>query len=137
MDNGHHTFERTMAKLGNGVAAGPVRVWRAGLEPIGRVDRVCGTRRGAITNPPIVDPTCNLVVAYDSANGALAAFDVVTLEERWRRPVATAQHLMLYPDTGELVTNDFCPNEATDSQSWISTPSSYAPGSTSRARPSP
>jgi hypothetical protein len=57
----------------------------------------------------VCDPPRNQVVAYDSANGVLAAFDATTLGLRWRVPLRTATHLVVYPDTGELVANDFSP----------------------------
>jgi len=49
------------------------------------------------------------VVGYDSGNGVLAAFDIddsgaTTL--RWTREQNHACHPLLFPDTGELVTND-------------------------------
>jgi hypothetical protein len=107
LDNGDHTFEQGFTMLGNGVAPGPVRLWRAPLtggEPEGV--EVCGAPAGAVTNPPLVDAGRGLVLAYDSANGVMAAFDTATLEPRWRRDLATSQHLWLHPDTGEVVAND-------------------------------
>jgi hypothetical protein len=122
LDNGDHTFPDGLTLLGNGVADGPVRLWRAetGWETGGGASsgrdgageglasvEVCGAPRGAVTNPPVCDPPRNQVVAYDSANGVLAAFDATTLELRWRVPLRTATHLVVHPDTGELVANDF------------------------------
>lgn len=108
MDNGDHTFERGFTMLGNGVAPGPVRLWRAALDGK-RVDavEVCGRPGGSITNPPLIDIERGLAVAYDSSNAVLAAFDVATLAPRWQLPIATAQHLILFPDTGELIANDY------------------------------
>lgn len=109
IDNGDHRFENGFTMLGNGVSPGPCRLWRARSD--GRTDavEVSGSPGGAVTNPPIVDPARGLVVAYDSANGVLAAFDVESLENRWRRPLGVAQHLVAHPDTGELVVNDHRP----------------------------
>jgi hypothetical protein len=108
MDNGDHHFPNGMTMLGNGVAPGPVRLWRAGLEgdPVTSVE-VNGEPGGAITNPPLVDPERGIVVAYDSANGGLAAFATDDLSLVWRAPVNTSQHLVLFADTGELLVNDF------------------------------
>jgi hypothetical protein len=36
----------------------------------------------------------------------IAGFDLDTLEPRWRRDQDHASHLLLYEDTGELVTGD-------------------------------
>ncbi len=50
-----------------------------------------------------------IVVGYDSGNGVLAAFDIAadgSTTPRWRREQNHACHPLLFPDTGELVTND-------------------------------
>lgn len=112
LDNGDHTFERTLSMLGNGVSAGPVRLWRAALDgsTLDHVE-VCGLPGGAVTNPPLVDPERGLVLAYDSANGHLTAFDTTTLDVRWTRAINTSQHLIRYADTGEVIANDHHPTE--------------------------
>ncbi len=108
MDNGDHRFQDGLTMLGNGVAPGPVRLWRADLEGGGmRSVEISGQPGGAITNPPIVDPDRGLVVGYDSANGVLAAFSVDELAPVWRTALNTSQHLVLFPDTGELLANDY------------------------------
>jgi PQQ-like domain len=110
MDNGDHAFQNGMTMRGNGVASGPVRLWRAPLDGDELVSvEVSGLPRGAITNPPLVDVGRGVVVSYDSANAVVAAFDTDGLTLRWRRELATAQHLVLYPDTGEVVANHFDP----------------------------
>lgn len=110
MDNGDHRFTNGFTMLGNGVSAGPVHLWRVDRRS-GALASVptCGLPGGAITNPPLVDCSRSLVVAYDSANAVLAAFDTGSLEQRWARPLRTAQHLVLFPDTGELLANDHDP----------------------------
>lgn len=110
MDNGDHTFTDGLMMLGNGVAAGPGRLWRAERhgDALASVE-VCGRGAGAITNPPLVDPARGLVLAFDSANGVLAAFRTDTLASVWSTELATAQHLMLFPDTGEVLANDHEP----------------------------
>lgn len=113
MDNGDHTFADGLTMLGNGVAAGPTRLWHAsGPTPDGadgadlRSVEISGRPAGAVTNPPLVDDERGLVVGFDSANGVLAAFATDDLSLVWRRDVAAAQHMWLHPDTGELVTDD-------------------------------
>ena len=118
MDNGDHRFEAGMTMLDNGVADGPTRLWRAPRSPGSAATRPAGATfvetsglpRGAVTNPPLVDPARATVLAYDSANGVLAAFSTDDLSLRWRRPLRTAQHLVLYPDTGEVLANDHDPS---------------------------
>lgn len=108
MDNGDHRFQDGLTMLGNGVAPGPVRLWRVGLDggPARSVE-VSGQPGGSITNPPVVDETRGLAIGYDSANGTLAAFSIDGLEPMWRTSINTAQHLVLFADTGELLANDF------------------------------
>jgi hypothetical protein len=73
---------------------------------------VSGLLGGSITNPPLVDLKSHTVVGYDSANSVLQAwrFDEALrrLTPLWRKaPFGAASHMMLYPDTGELVVNDY------------------------------
>ena len=70
---------------------------------------VSGKPGGSITNPPLFDASRNVAVAYDSANAVLAAFRLEhgKLEPLWQRPDASAAHMLLFPDTGELVAYDF------------------------------
>ena len=70
---------------------------------------ICGLPDGIVANPPAIDAVRSIAVGYDSANGVLAAFDIAadgTSPPRWRREQHHACHPILYPDTGELVTND-------------------------------
>lgn len=65
-----------------------------------------------MTNPPVYDLRRGIVVGYDSANGHLRAwrFNATThaLEPLWHKPhFGCASHMVLYPETGELVTNDY------------------------------
>ncbi len=107
MDNGDHRYAGTMR--GAGVAEGPVHLVRARLDT-GAVElvSVCGLPAGAITNPPLYDPERRIAVAFDSANGVLAAFrfDGTRLAPLWSTALGVASHLIRYPDTGELVVND-------------------------------
>jgi hypothetical protein len=107
LDNGEHDFVTTMR--GAGVAPGPVHLVRVALHggaPIERV-AVCGLPRGAVTDPPLVDPERGVVVAYDSANGVVQAFTTTGLEPLWRRHLSHAAHMLLFAETGELVLHDF------------------------------
>jgi hypothetical protein len=109
MDNGAHDYVTTM--LGAGTAAGPVHLVRVSLTDARdhELVPVCGMPGGSVTNPPLYDPQRRVAVAYDSANGVLAAFrfDGGRLEPLWSRPFASAGHLLLFGDTGELVAYDF------------------------------
>ncbi len=107
MDNGDHTYNGTMR--GAGVATGPVHLVRASLATgDSELVPISGLPAGAVTNPPVYDPARRIAVAYDSANGVLAAFRFTDgrLEPLWSRHYGVASHLIRYPDTGELVVND-------------------------------
>lgn len=107
MDNGDHRYNGTMR--GAGVATGPVHLVRASLASgDSELVPISGLPAGAVTNPPVYDPERKIAVAYDSANGVLAAFRFLDgrLQPLWSRHYGTASHLLRYPDTGELVVND-------------------------------
>jgi hypothetical protein len=72
------------------------------------VVEVCGAARGAVTDPPLYDEHLRIAVAYDSANGVVQAFRFDgSLQPLWRRELEHAAHMILFPDTGELVLHDF------------------------------
>jgi len=73
---------------------------------------VCGAPGGSITNPPLVDLQRQIVVGYDSANRQMQAWrfdpDLRNLQPLWHKAaLGCASHMLLYPATGELVTNDY------------------------------
>ena len=110
LDDGEGTegFAGTFA--GRGVSPAPLHLVRVDLATgaVGLTE-ICGLPNGIVANPPAVDVRRRIAVGYDSANGVLAAFDIgpdgVTAP-RWTREQHHACHPILYPDTGELVTND-------------------------------
>lgn len=112
MDNGKHRYRFRMG--GAGVSLTPNRLIRVSLHECAdhHTLDVCGIRGGSVTNPPVYDLRRGIVVGYDSANCHLRAwrFDAATraLEPLWHKPnFGCASHMVLYPDTGELVTNDY------------------------------
>lgn len=112
MDNGRHRYFYTM--VGAGVSPSPNRLIRVSLTDAAdhAALPVCGLPGGSITNPPLYDSQRQIVVAYDSANRHLAAwrFDANArgLTPLWQKsPFGCASHMLLYPDTGELVVNDY------------------------------
>ena len=114
MDNGRNDTDRTM--LGAGEQEGPVRLWWARHDDdASRSTEISGLPHGTESNPPGWDPDRGIVVAYDAGNAVLRAWRVVgdELEPLWRRDrFAHAGHLILYPDTRELVVQDWADNEA-------------------------
>jgi hypothetical protein len=110
MDQGAHDYAGTM--LGAGIARAPIRLHRVSLADAGDHDAVeiSGAARGACTNPPLYDPVRRIAVGYDSGNGVIAAWrhtDAGSLEPLWQRALATAGHLIRFPDTGTIVAYDF------------------------------
>lgn len=112
IDNGQHRYLINM--LGTGVSPTANRLIRVSLRDASEhhsVD-VSGLAGGSITNPPLVDRQRQIVVAYDSANAVLRAwrFGSATgdLTPLWEKaPFGCVSHMILYPDTGELVINDY------------------------------
>jgi hypothetical protein len=112
MDNGLHRYLHRMVKAG--VSRTANRLIRVSLRDAAdhQAVPVSGLAGGSITNPPLVDVQRRIVVGYDSANCVLQAwrFDAhgVELQALWRKTgFGCASHMILYPDTGELVINDY------------------------------
>ena len=108
LDNGAHDYSTTMR--GAGIARGPVRLIRVLLDdPDDReAVEVSGRSHGTVTNPPLYDARRRIAVAYDSGNGIVQAFRLGDrLEPLWRRELSHAAHMIEFPDTGELVLQDF------------------------------
>jgi hypothetical protein len=110
MDNGRNHVDRTM--LGSGESPDPVRLWwvrRDDARAIRSVE-ISGLPFGTESNPPAWDPAGRVVVAYDAGNAVLRAWRLRgdELEPLWRRDgFAHAGHLIVYPDTRELVAQDW------------------------------
>ena len=109
MDNGRNHTDRTM--LGSGVQRGPVRLWWSRHDDdTARSVEISGLPYGTESNPPGWDPDGRVVVAYDAGNAVLRGWRMAgdELEPLWRRDgFAHAGHLIVYPDTRELVAQDF------------------------------
>lgn len=112
MDNGQHRYRYRM--VGAGLSRTANRLIRVSLSDAQdhQMLEVSGLLGGSITNPPLVDLKSHTVVGYDSANSVLQAwrFDEALrrLTPLWRKaPFGAASHMVLYPDTGELVVNDY------------------------------
>jgi hypothetical protein len=107
LDNGDGSEGFSGTLRGHGLATAPLHLVRVDLET-GAVSmvEVCGLEKGLIANPPVVDERRRIVVGYDSGNGVVTGFDLDTLEPRWQREQDHAAHLLLYEESGELVTGD-------------------------------
>lgn len=111
MDNGRHNYVLRM--IGSGMNPTPNRLIRVNLKNARdhAAWEVSGLPGGSVTNPPLVDLHRRIVVAYDSANCVLRAWRVLeggALEPLWDKTgFGAASHMLLYPDSGELITNDY------------------------------
>lgn len=107
LDDGDGSEGYSGTLRGKGLSVAPLHLVRIDLATgEAALSEICGLPGGLVANPPVVDEARGLVVGYDSGNGVVTAFDAATLEERWRREQDHASHLLLYAETGELVTGD-------------------------------
>lgn len=90
--------------------SGPQRLLKISLES-GEVDAAApfGTPGGGIIAPPVNIPEHNTCIAWDSINGGLAgvATDETTLRVRWTVDARPSMQPVVFPETGELVINDY------------------------------
>ncbi len=109
MDNGDNRYQRGLA--GTGVASGPLHLFRVGVDDASDVSMLTpfGLPGGTIVNPPLVDASRSIVVAYDSGNGRIGGFRASgeAFEPLWEHAFHASNHFLLYPDSGEIVVNDF------------------------------
>ncbi len=112
MDNGQHRYLYTM--VGAGVSRSAIRLIRVSMSDARdhAHTTISGLPGGSVTNPPLVDLRRRIVVAYDSANRYLRAWqfdpDSGALRSLWHKAdFGCASHMLLYPDSGELVVNDY------------------------------
>lgn len=112
MDNGKHRYFTKM--IGAGVNPTPNRLIRVSMSDArdNEILPISGLDGGSITNPPLYDRQRHIVVGYDSANRYLQTwrFDPGSrsLTPLWHKTqFGCASHMILYPDTGALVINDY------------------------------
>jgi hypothetical protein len=109
MDNGDNVF--TGSFKGGGVASGPLHVHRVSVADANDHTSFApfGLAHGTIVNPPLVDASRGIVVAFDSGNARIGAFRSDGAREfapLWEHQFNTGNHYLLFPDTGEIVVND-------------------------------
>ncbi|TAK55563.1 MAG: hypothetical protein EPO22_14385 [Dehalococcoidia bacterium] len=122
MDNGQNDFRGRFRDTG--ASTGPLHLVRVSLADASDADVFTpfGLPRGTIVNPPLIDPARRIAVAYDSGNGRIAAFRYgggphprplshkgrgETYERLWEHEMDASCHFLNFPDTGEIVVNDF------------------------------
>lgn len=112
LDNGEGTQLFTGSFRGVGISTAPLHLVRVNKQT-GHVTltEICGLPNGIVANPPVVDTTRQIVVGFDSGNGVISGFDYdedsVTL--RWSHEQNHACHMLLLPETGQIITADYRP----------------------------
>ena len=90
--------------------SGPQRLLKVDLET-GDIDAIApfDVPGGGIIAPPVNVPEYNICIAWDSINGGLAgiATDERALRVAWHVDARPSMQPVVFPDTGELVINDY------------------------------
>ena len=112
LDNGEGTQLFTGSFRGVGISTAPLHLVRVDKQSgLVTLSEICGLPNGIVANPPVVDAKRQIVVGFDSANGIISGFDYdedsVTL--RWSHEQNHACHMLLIPETGQIITADFRP----------------------------
>ena len=112
MDNGNHNYFVSM--INAGLTPTPLNLIRVSLGDAdsNTVIPVSGIDGGSITNPPLYCPRRKIIIAYDSANRVICGFqydeESGALSRIWEKTgFCCGGHMVYYPDTGEVVTNDY------------------------------
>ncbi len=91
--------------------SGALRLLRLDLDDPADVRSIepFGTPGGGIVSPPVHVPEWSTAVVWDSVQGGLAGVDTSggELDVRWTLDVRPVMQPVVFPDSGELVTNDF------------------------------
>ena len=112
LDNGEGTQLFTGSFRGVGISTAPLHLVRVNKQS-GHITltEICGLPNGIVANPPVVDMKRQIVVGFDSGNGVISGFDYdedsVTL--RWSHEQNHACHMLLLPETGQIITADYRP----------------------------
>jgi hypothetical protein len=108
MDNGQNNYQGSFR--GMGVASGPLHLVSVPLDDAtrGQMFAPFGLAHGTIVNPPLVDAARNIVVAYDSGNDRVGGFRYGDgFEPLWEHEMGASNHFLLFPESGEIVINDY------------------------------
>lgn len=120
LDNGEGTTAFGPSFRGKGAATSPLHLVRIPLDaerPEPEFFEVCGRPGGIIANPPAIDGTRRVAVGYDSGNGVMTAwrFGGPGEHERlWQREQDQAGHMIVFPETGELMSYDYDHERSTE-----------------------
>ena len=110
MDNGKHRYVTSL--IGRGVSQTPNRLIRVSLADATdhQALDVSGIAGGSITNPPVYDVRRSIIIGFDSANCVMQAwrYGAGFLTPLWqKREFGCASHMIVEPESGHLITNDY------------------------------
>ena len=112
LDNGKHRYQFKM--VGAGVSKNPLNFIRVSLDNSNdtTIQPVSGLARGTVTNPPLFAEDREILIVYDSGNSVIKALkyqqETKRFLELWaKHDFGCSSHMIYYPDTGELCTNDY------------------------------
>jgi hypothetical protein len=112
LDNGEGTQLFTGSFRGVGISTAPLHLVRVNKQT-GHVTltEICGLPNGIVANPPVVDTKRQIVVGFDSGNGVISGFDYDedSVALRWTHEQNHACHMLLLPETGQIMTADYRP----------------------------
>lgn len=108
LDNGDNIYRGHFR--GGGVATSPLRLHRVGLSDSNDYEAFppFDAPHGTVANPPLVDASRKIAVAFDSGNSRIAALSYAAggFDRIWEHSFGAGNHFILFPDTGEIVVND-------------------------------
>ena len=115
IDNGRHKMGRSsLSMLKAGVNPTPNNVIRVSQTDSSDycITQICGIPYGSVTNPPLYCSQRNILIAFDSSNSVVRAWQhnpsTEGLTTLWTREhFSMGGHTIYYKDTGELVTADY------------------------------
>lgn len=98
--------------------SGPQRLIRISLDNPDDIETIIpfGRSGGGIIAPPVNVPEHNRAIAWDSINGSLAGIDTSGggLQVAWTLEARPTMQPVVFPDSGELVINDFTAENSDD-----------------------
>jgi len=115
LDNGHHNFfENNLSLIGAGLGEGQVNLVRVSLTDATdtSIEPISGLPFGTVSNTAVYAPERHIAVGYDAGNKVIRAFkfspETKKLTTLWKKEdFGVGGHMVYYPTTGELATNDY------------------------------
>jgi hypothetical protein len=115
LDNGDGTEAFGGSFVGQTSSTAPLHLVRAAWPLLSgahaELYEICGEPGGIVANPPMIVPEARVAIGFDSGHGVISAWrwsdSGGPLAPLWRRQQNHAAHVLVYPDSNEVVTFDF------------------------------